>query len=156
MGAVALRETAKQRGWWAPYSALFSEETHDPMWISYVTDGRLAADATEIFRDLRNPKAALRWSEQASDMSDDVHTRAVGLRLAVVATAACQARDLDQALDCGHRALDILARVTSARAEDYLRAVTAALAPWAADARVRDFTERLDQRLTRAVAKGVI
>ena len=83
-------------------------------------------------------------------MSDDVHTRAVGLRLAVV---ACQARDLDQALDCGHRALDILARVTSARAEDYLRAVTAALAPWAADARVRDFTERLDQRLTHLPTK---
>ncbi len=49
-------------------------------------------------------------------MSDDVHTRAGGLRLAVVATAACQARGLDQTLDCGHRALDILARVTSARA----------------------------------------
>lgn len=72
-------------------------------------------DATEIFRDLRNPKAA---------------------------------RDLDQALDCGHRALDILARVTSARAENYLRAITTALTPWAADARVRDFTEHLDQRLT--------
>jgi tetratricopeptide (TPR) repeat protein len=82
--------------------------TRDPMWISYVTYGRLAADATEIFRDLHNPQAALRWSEQASDISDDVHTRAVGLRLAVVATAACQARNLDQALDCGHRALDIL------------------------------------------------
>ncbi|MGH3908149.1 MAG: hypothetical protein ACRDTE_28800 [Pseudonocardiaceae bacterium] len=46
--------------------------------------------------------------------------------------------------------------MTSARAEAYLRAVTAALAPRAADARVRDFAERLDQRLTRAVAKEVI
>jgi len=129
--------------------------THDPMWISYVTYDRLAADATEIFRDLHNPKAALRWSEQASGMSDEVHTRAVGLRLAVVATAAAQARDLDQALDCGHRALDVLAPVSSARAQDYLRAVTAALAPWAADARVREFAERLDQRLTHAVVKEV-
>jgi len=121
---------------------------HDPRWISYVGYGRLAADATEIFRDLRNPKAALRWNEQASDMSPNVHTRAVGLRLAVAATAACQARDLDHALDCGHRALDILTRVTSTRAENYLRAVTNALAPWATDARARDFTEHLDQRLT--------
>jgi hypothetical protein len=46
--------------------------------------------------------------------------------------------------------------VSSAHAEDYLRAVTAALAPWAADARVRDFTERLGQRLIHAVAKEVI
>lgn len=129
---------------------------HDPRWISYVTYGRLAADATEIFRDLRNPKAALRWSEQASHMSADVHTRAVGLRLAVAATAACQARDLDQALDYAHRALDILARVSSARAENYLRAVTTALMPWADDARVLSFTEHLDQRLTHPVVKDVL
>ncbi|MGH3888320.1 MAG: hypothetical protein ACRDSZ_17430 [Pseudonocardiaceae bacterium] len=45
--------------------------------------------------------------------------------------------------------------MTSARAENYLRAVTTALTPWAADARVISFTEHLDQRLTHAVAKDV-
>ncbi|MEV3999028.1 hypothetical protein ACFYPK_28300 [Streptomyces halstedii] len=80
----------------------------DSPWLSYVTPGRLAADATEIFRDLRKPEAALGWSRQAGELSDVHQTRAVGLRLAVAATAACQARDLDQALDHGDRALALL------------------------------------------------
>jgi tetratricopeptide (TPR) repeat protein len=130
-------------------------EACDPMRIPYVTHGRLAADATEIFRDLHNPKAALGWSKQATDMSADLHGRAVGLRLAVVATAHCQARDLDQALDCGHQALDVLARVTSARAEGHLREVATALAPWAAEPQVSEFTERLEQRLTHAAPGAV-
>jgi tetratricopeptide (TPR) repeat protein len=129
---------------------------HDPTWISYVTYARLAADATEIFRDLHNPKAALRWNEQASDMSPHVHTRAVGLRLAIAATAACQARDLDHALDCGHRALEILTRVSSTRAQNYLRAIANALTPWADAAPVRDFTEHLDQPHNHEAEKTVI
>jgi tetratricopeptide (TPR) repeat protein len=130
--------------------------TRDPTWISYVTHSRLAADATEIFRDLRNPAAALRWSGQVPETSTGQHTRAIGLHQAVVATAACQAQDLDQALDRGHQALEILARVTSARAGRYLRDVTAALEPWAGDPRVRDFTERLDRRLAPAAAQAVL
>ncbi|MEH6373910.1 sporulation associated protein [Streptomyces sp. KLMMK] len=122
--------------------------TPDPQWISYVTHGRLAADAIEIYRDLQNPKAALGWSKQATDLSDERHARAVGLRLAVAATAACQARDLDQALDCGNRALALLSRVNSARAERYLRDAAHALAPWATDPRVSDFTEGLARRLS--------
>lgn len=58
--------------------------------VEYVIHSRLAADATEIFRDLRNPAAALRWSGQVPEMSAGQHTRAIGLRQAVVATAACQ------------------------------------------------------------------
>lgn len=130
-------------------------DSHDPSWISYVTYGRLAADATEIFRDLRNPQAALSWSKQVTDMTPDRHTRAVGLRWAVVATAHCQARDLDQALDCGHQALSILARVSSARAVRYLRDLAAALAPWTTDPRVRDFTEQLERCVTDTTSEAL-
>lgn len=128
---------------------------HDPEWVSYVTHGRLAADATEIFRDLNNPKAALGWSRHATDLSDSLHTRAVGLRLAVVSTAACQARDLDHALDCGTRSLNLLSRVASVRAGTYLRGIVAALAPWAGDPRIRDFTERLEDQITPAAPEAV-
>jgi hypothetical protein len=89
-------------------------------------------------------------------MSDGQHARAIGLRQAVAATAACQARDLDQALDRGRQALEILARVTSARAGRYLRDVAAALEPWAGDSGVRDFTECLDRRLAPAAAEAVL
>ncbi|WP_241843358.1 MULTISPECIES: sporulation associated protein [Streptomyces] len=114
--------------------------------LSYVTPGRLAADATEIFRDLRKPKAALGWSRQAGDLSDVHRTRAVGLRMAVAATAACQARDLDQALDHGARAMTLLQRVESTRAHTYLEDVATALEPWASEPRANAFLQRLKER----------
>lgn len=113
--------------------------------LSYVTHGRLAADAAEIFRDLRKPKAALGWNQQAGELSGAHQTRAVGLRMAVAATAACQARDLDQALDHADHALALLQRVESARARVYLEDVATALTPWAAEPRTSAFLRRLDQ-----------
>jgi hypothetical protein len=104
--------------------------TRDPAWISYFTIERIASDSCEIFRDLRQPKAALRWSVQAAPMPEHAHTRSVGLRTAVEATAFLQLRDLDQGLARADRALGILGRVTSARGHDYLRTVADALRPW--------------------------
>jgi hypothetical protein len=46
-----------------------------------------------------------------------------------------QARDLEHGLDLGNRSVDILARVQSARAKDYVREFTGALAPWRAGSR---------------------
>ncbi|MER7021668.1 sporulation associated protein [Streptomyces halstedii] len=124
----------------------------DSPWLSYVTPGRLAADATEIFRDLRKPEAALGWSRQAGELSDVHQTRAVGLRLAVAATAACQARDLDQALDHGDRALALLQRVESTRARTYLEDVATALEPWAAEPGANAFLQRVKERELTAEA----
>ncbi|GAA2798573.1 sporulation associated protein [Saccharopolyspora taberi] len=125
--------------------------TSDPPWMSYVTHSRLAADATEIFRDLRNPAAALRWNKQATDMAADRNPRAVGLRLAIVATACCQARDLDHALDFGHQALHALDRVSSARAGRALHRVASALSAFD-DPRVHDFTRLLHHQRIPAKA----
>ncbi|MFC9249190.1 hypothetical protein ACFT7S_35690 [Streptomyces sp. NPDC057136] len=52
-------------------------------------------------------------------MPKGVSTRSVGMRLAIVATAHLQARDLDHGL--GNRSVDILARVQSSRVKDYVR-----------------------------------
>lgn len=112
---------------------------NDPEWISYLTHERLAADATECFRDLGNPAAALRWNEQAEAMPAGVFTRAVGIRHCVVATTHLTAGELDQGLAVGQRALEVLARVESARARGYLQGVVAGLEPWRADPRVEAF-----------------
>lgn len=81
-------------------------------------------------RDLKNPKAALAWNQQAVAMPTGVFTRSVGMRLAIVGTAHLQARDLDHGLELGNRSVDILARVQSSRAKDYVREFNAAPAPW--------------------------
>jgi hypothetical protein len=69
------------------------------------------------------------------------------MRLAIVRTAHLQARDLDHGLELGNRSVDILARVQSTRAKDYVREFNAALAPWRREPAVRDFVHRTREEL---------
>ncbi|MGW1769414.1 sporulation protein [Streptomyces sp. NPDC002073] len=108
--------------------------TRDPEWVSYLTHARIISDAAEIYRDLGNLKAAQRWSQQADAMPAGVYTRAVGIRLAVMAAAHVQAGNLDRGLDMGERSVEILAQVRSVRAHDYVRRLTSTLEPWHSEA----------------------
>ncbi|WP_237532870.1 hypothetical protein [Streptomyces sp. SID8352] len=58
---------------------------------------------------------------------------------------ACRARDLDQALNHGDRALALLRRVESTRARLHLEDVATALGPRAAEPRAAAFLERVEQ-----------
>ncbi|MFF4433267.1 sporulation protein [Streptomyces sp. NPDC001513] len=114
----------------------------EPAWIDFYHHARLSADAAEVFRDLKNPKAALAWNQRAAAMPSGVFTRSVGMRLAIVGTAHLQARDLDHGLELGNRSVDILARVQSSRAKDYVREFNTALGPWRREPAVREFIHR--------------
>ena len=72
-------------------------------------------------------------------MLSGVFTRSVGMRPAIVGTAHLQDRDrdLEHGLQLGHQAVDILARVQSTRALDYVREFNTALAPWRREPQVR-------------------
>ncbi|MFJ4185460.1 sporulation protein [Kitasatospora sp. NPDC089509] len=118
------------------------DDADEPAWIDFYHHARLSADAAEVFRDLKNPKAALAWNAQAAAMPTGVFTRSVGMRLAIVGTAHLQAKDLDQGLALGNQAVDILARVQSSRALDYVREFNTALTPWRRETVVRDFLHR--------------
>ncbi|MFJ8435891.1 sporulation protein [Kitasatospora sp. NPDC094019] len=122
----------------------------EPTWIDFCHHAGLSADAAEIFRDLKNPKAALAWNAQAAAMQSGVFTRPVGMRLAIVVTAHLQDRDLDHGLELGNQAIDVLARVQSTRALDYVREFNAALAPWRRETAVREFLNRTRTELGMA------
>ncbi|MFJ4962642.1 sporulation protein [Streptomyces sp. NPDC088729] len=122
----------------------------EPAWIDFYHHARLSADAAEVFRDLRNPKAALAWNQRATAMPSGAFTRSVGMRLAIVGTAHLQARDLDHGLELGNRSVDILARVQSSRALDYVREFTAGLAPWRREPAVHAFVRRTHTELGTA------
>ncbi|MFC5723030.1 hypothetical protein ACFP1Z_22950 [Streptomyces gamaensis] len=126
----------------------------EPGWIDFYHHARLSADAAEVFRDVKNPKAALAWNQQAVAMQPGVFTRSVGMRLAIVGTAHLQARDLDHGLELGNRSVAILARVKSARALDYVREFNAALAPWRREPAVREFLHRTRENLGITVGRG--
>ncbi|MEU3052464.1 sporulation protein [Streptomyces griseus] len=119
----------------------------EPGWIDFYHHARLSADAAEVFRDLQNPKAALAWNQRATAMPPGAFTRSVGMRLAIVGTAHLQARDLDHGLNLGNRSVDILARVRSSRALDYVREFTTALTPWRREPPVRDLLRRTHTEL---------
>jgi hypothetical protein len=119
----------------------------DPAWLAYLTHARIATDAIEIYRDLHQPAVALRWAKDADAMPKDRFARAVGIRTAVETTTHLQAGDLDQGLETGHRAVDILTRVHSTRADSYVGAIITALAPWRAEPTVTDFVHRARNEL---------
>ncbi|MFD4726268.1 sporulation protein [Streptomyces seoulensis] len=125
-------------------------EVEEPAWIRYFTHARLSADAVEVHRDLRNPAAAWRWNTRATAMSPDDFARSVGLRLTVLATTHLQEGNLDQGLALGNRAVDILGRVASARARDYVADVAVALTPWRREHPVAEFMHRARTELTLA------
>ncbi|MFF1837342.1 sporulation protein [Streptomyces sp. NPDC058231] len=119
----------------------------EPVWIDFYDHARLSADAAEIYRDLKNPRAALAWNRRAAAMPSGVFTRSVGMRLAIVAAAHLQAGELDRGLALGNRSVDVLSRVRSSRALDYVREFGAALAPWGREPAVREFVRRARSEL---------
>jgi len=122
-----------------------ASEVEPPTYIAYFGHARMASDAVEIYRDLGKPHVAAGWDAQCAMPAG--HTRAVGLRLSVTATAHLQARDLEQGLAVGRRAVDILATVASARAREYAEDVHAALTPWAREPRVQAWQSRARRQL---------
>jgi hypothetical protein len=123
----------------------------DPAWIDFFTHARLAADAVEIHRDLALPAPAQRWNNQAA-MPTDTYARSHGLRLTVLASTHLQgpAPDLDAALHHGNQAIEILARIASARAVDYAHRLAEQLQPWHREPGVADLTHRINTELTAA------
>lgn len=123
----------------------------DPDWIDFSTHTRLAADAVEIHRDLDLPAPALRWNAEAA-IPTDVFARSHGLRLVVLAGTRLQgpSLDLDAALSHGNHAVDVLARVCSARAADYAHDLLDRMRPWQREAGVVDLSHRIHHELTAA------
>ncbi|MEV1009478.1 sporulation protein [Streptomyces sp. NPDC049881] len=122
-----------------------ARERQSPTYIAYFGPARMASDAVEIYRDLGKPRVAAGWDAQCAMPAG--HTRAVGLRLSVTATAHLQARDLDQGLTVARRAVDILSGVSSARAREYIEDIHTALLPWSHDPRVQTWQTHTRRQL---------
>lgn len=120
----------------------------DPPWIDFVDRQRLAADAIEVQRDLCRPDAALRWSAQGH-MGADEFVRANALRDTILGCVHLQGPDpdLDTALHHGHKSIDALVSVKSARALRYIDELLTHTRRWGSEPRVRDFVHRVDVEL---------
>ncbi|MEU6210915.1 sporulation protein [Streptomyces sp. NPDC047023] len=124
--------------------------SHDPEHLAYMTHARLAADATEVHRDLADPRGAFAWNALAEPMPADRFTRATGIRMAVLAASHLQNRELEHGLTAANTSLHILTHVHSARAHSYLHDVTRALTPWKGHPEVADLIHRTRTELPSA------
>ncbi|MFE3452809.1 sporulation protein [Nonomuraea sp. NPDC059194] len=123
----------------------------DPQWIDFFGFPRLAADAAEIYRDLRMPGQVMHWNALAA-MPTAKFVRSHGLRLTVIASSHSQAGNLDEALHAGHQAIDVLTPVTSQRSVQYLGDFLQGLTPWSHEKSVQEIKRRAARELAIRVA----
>jgi hypothetical protein len=114
----------------------------DPAWLGFYSYDRFAADAAECYRDLKAPRQARRFTEQALSKPTDEFVRSHGLRLVVSAVAELESGNLDAACAAGTRAVEVAGRISSARTTEYVRDLLHRLEPYGDEPRVAELRER--------------
>lgn len=123
----------------------------DPGWLSYFDEAYLAARMAQCFRDLGDAGHAVRYARRSLNM-DGRYVRGRAFNLSLLATAHATAGEPEEATRVGRQALDLTARLNSARSVRYLRDLTRQLRPRADVPAVRDFTAEVRDRLPAAAA----
>ncbi|GAA3010409.1 sporulation protein [Streptomyces fulvorobeus] len=114
----------------------------DPSWLGFYSYDRFAADAAECYRDLKAPRQARRFTEQALSKPTEEFVRSHGLRLVVSAVAELESGNLDAACAAGTRAVEVAGRISSARTTEYVRDLLHRLEPYGDEPRVAELRER--------------
>lgn len=113
----------------------------DPSWLDFYAYDRLAADAAECYTDLKAPGQARRFTEESLSDPTENFARSHGLRLVVAAIAELESGNLDTACSIGTRAIEMAARISSARATDYVRDLLHRLEPYENEPVVKELLE---------------
>lgn len=121
----------------------------DPAWLSYFDEAYLAARMAQCFRDLGEAGHAVRYAQRSLDM-DGRYVRGRAFNLSLLATAHAAQGETAQACAVGRQAVDLTARLTSARSVRYVRDLVRRLRPQADVPAVRDFMAEVRERLPAA------
>ena len=119
----------------------------DPAWLAYFDEAYLAARMAQCFRDLGEAGHAARYATRSLDM-DGRYVRGRAFNLSLLATAHAAQGELEEACRVGRQALDLTARLNSARSVRYIRDLVRRLRPAQTDVpAVRDFAAEVRERL---------
>jgi tetratricopeptide (TPR) repeat protein/transcriptional regulator with XRE-family HTH domain len=124
-----------------------ADRSDEPRWISYFDEAYVSAKFGHCLRELGDHGNAIRYAKRSLQM-DENYVRGRAFNLTLLAHAQADAGDPSAACATGHRALDVVADLDSARAVNYLREFRSALNPAASTPEVKT----LDQRLTSVLA----
>jgi hypothetical protein len=121
----------------------------DPAWLSYFDEAYLAARMAQCFRDLGDARHAVQYARRSLDM-DGRYVRGRAFNLSLLATAHAAEGEPEEATRVGRQALDLTARLNSARSVRYMRDLTRQLRPCADVPAVWEFTAEVRDRLPAA------
>jgi hypothetical protein len=121
----------------------------DPAWLSYFDEAYLAARMAQCFRDLGEAGHAVGYAQRSLDM-DGRYVRGRAFNLSLLATAHAAQGEAAQACAVGRQAVDLTARLTSARSVRYVRDLVRRLRPQAGVPAVQDFMAEVRERLPAA------
>lgn len=107
----------------------------------------------QCFRDLGDSGNAVRYARRSLDM-DGRYVRGRAFNLCLLATAHAAAGEPEEASRAGHQALDLTARLNSARSVRYLRDLTRQLRSRTDVPAVRDFTAEVRDRLPAVAGRA--
>lgn len=125
---------------------------NDPVWLRYFDEAYLAARIGHCFHALGEPGHAERYARRSLHM-DGRFVRGKAFNLSLLATALAEQDDIEQACMVGRQALDLAARLQSARSVRYIKDLQHALRQRADTAAVRAFNAQVAEHLPAASAR---
>lgn len=125
-----------------------------PGWLRYFDEAYLAARMAHCFRDLGEPGHAERYARRSLDM-DGRFVRGKAFNLSLLATALADQDDIEEACAVGSKAVDLAGGLGSARSVRYVRNLQRSLRRRADAPAVREFSERVAERLPAASGRAV-
>lgn len=122
--------------------ALATADDDGPTWAGYFTSAHLAGSAMRSLLDLRRPREALAWRQQALGLPQ-ASQRTRALHTALTALAYANDGQLDEAAHWAQAAVQVSQNVQSRRVRDRLAEVRAVLGRYAEEPAVAQALERL-------------
>ncbi|MEU8994118.1 transcriptional regulator [Streptomyces caniferus] len=110
-----------------------------PEWIAHFDRAYLADELAHCYRDLKQPRPAVRRAEEALARHPRTRVRRRAIDLLLLASVLAQAGDVEEACRAGVQAVALLSRLRSALGERYLQSFRDELRPYGDAQSVRDF-----------------
>ncbi|MGY1436349.1 transcriptional regulator [Streptomyces reniochalinae] len=116
----------------------------DPPWIGHFDRAYLADELAHCHRDLGQARSAAARAEEAVAGHPQGRARRRAIGLFLLADAQLQQREVERACHTGTQAAQVLAGLRSDRGAEYLDDFRQRLEPYAGEAVVREFADRLE------------
>lgn len=115
---------------------------HDPHWLYWINEGEIHGQVGSAYVDLGDPRSAVASFTKAREALNPTDHRTRGLFLSRAATAHIEQGDLEAGCATAHEALDLAAKLQSARFNSHITSMIQHIHPVAHSPYAQDVLER--------------